>query len=202
MNVSVSSQAMPWRRLVTWIVGNLLGVGVMWLIITVFPFLTHLPGLFISSLLIGIPVGIAQWLVLRRMSHVSVLWLLTIPVGMIAGMFIVFSIPSFWAQFDDESVVALTLPFFIVGVLIGLLQWLVLRKPYRNAWLWLLTTALGLWLSIFLVLGTGLVNVNGFLSVIVFVLLYALITGWSLLYLKPVHAEVAEAAEGESQRSG
>jgi len=48
-----------------WVVANSLGVAAIGAL-SLIPFLTSIPGMLVSSLIIGLPIGFAQWIVLRH----------------------------------------------------------------------------------------------------------------------------------------
>ncbi len=72
--------------ILSWIVANLLGVSAIGALILIIPFLTSIPGMLVSSLIIGLPIGFAQWIALRRVAPISILWVLTISAGLLWGL--------------------------------------------------------------------------------------------------------------------
>jgi hypothetical protein len=170
-----------------WITANILGVAATGLFVLIIPFLSFLPGLLGSSLLIGLPLGFTQWLALRRIAPVSILWSLTISAGLFLGLLVINSplplVP--WGFLDDESLLALTAAYTIIGFLVGLAQWLLLRGHSTRSSVWLLSGAVALGMGTGLVLASDLVNQSGLASIIIVILLYALATGLTIAWLHP-----------------
>jgi hypothetical protein len=108
-----------------WIVANLLGMAAVGALVFVFQFLLKsTPGVVVSSLLVGLPMGFAQWIALRRIAPISMLWPLTTSVGLLLGLVFLNS-PMFvqlWESLDDESVLSLTAGYVIIGLFFGLAQ--------------------------------------------------------------------------------
>jgi hypothetical protein len=171
-----------------WIGANLLGFLGMSALITVLPVPRFIPG-FVVLILFFLPIGLAQWLVLRRRILLSPLWILTLPVGVLLSWLLVAAIP--WAVIgDDESTLALTIAYVVIGAAIGLPQWLILRRKMSRTGLWIAGSGLGLGLGFGLVLVTGLINRSEFISYVAVVLVYGLATGGVLAWLLP-HREEA-----------
>ncbi len=90
---------------------------------------------------LGLATGAAQWVMMRRYLLQSARWVPTTLVGYALCALIVAG--ANWAQlarsgpWDDALLVGL------FGAVIGLCQWWVLRRSYRQAWLWVLATAVG-----------------------------------------------------------
>ena len=170
-----------------WIVANLLGVAAIGAL-SLIPFLTSIRGMLVSSLIIGLPIGFAQWIALRRVAPISILWVLTISAGLLLGL-VVSSILAgiFWGFLDDESVLSLTAAYTTIGLLVGLAQWLFLRGHFTKSLVWLLSSAVGLGLGTGLVLATNLINQSGIISIILVVLVYAIATGLVMSWLPASH---------------
>src|SRR4030066_1934982 len=86
-----------------WIVVNLLGVAAIGAL-SLIPFLTSIPGIVVSSLIIGLPIGFAQWIALRRVAPISILWVLTVSAGLLLGLVAIPILGGIWGSLDDESV--------------------------------------------------------------------------------------------------
>ncbi len=54
-----------------WFVANLLGVAAIGALSRI-PYLTSIPGMLVSSVIIGLPIGFTQWIALRRVAPVSI----------------------------------------------------------------------------------------------------------------------------------
>ena len=173
-----------------WAVANLLGVAAIGAL-SLIPFLTSIRGMLVSSLIIGLPIGFAQWIALRRVAPISILWVLTISAGLVLGLVVINSpIPSgIWGFLDDESVLSLTLATTTIGVIVGFAQWLFLWSHYTKSLVWLLSSAVGLGLGIGLVLASNLINQSGIVSIILVALVYAIATGLAISWLQASHSK-------------
>jgi hypothetical protein len=167
-----------------WVAANLLGWLVLVALLAALPTLKSIRGLFVAPLLIGVPLGIAQWLVLRRLIPLSPLWVLTLPVGWVLSMLVPVAIPaSLWQVVDSESTATLTLLYVVMGAVMGLPQWLMLRRKLLRAAWWILGNSVGMGLGFALVLVTGFINRSEFWSYTAVVLVYGIATGAILLWL-------------------
>ncbi len=167
-----------------WATANLLGFAAMGAITLFFPFLTSIRGRLVSSLLIGLPIGFAQWIALRRVAPISILWAVTISAGLILGLVVgPILAGAFWGLLDDESVLSLTAAYTIIGLCVGLVQWLFLRGHFTMSLVWPLSSAVGLGLGTGLVLASNLVAQSGLISIILVVLVYAIATGLVISWL-------------------
>jgi len=174
-----------WRVILGWVIANLLGVAAIGVLFLILPFLTFLPRMLVSSLIIGLPIGLAQWLVLRRIAPISIVWAFTISAGLLLGLVVVSSpiTAGIWGFRDDESILSLTVAFTAIGLLVGLVQWFFLRGHFVKSWVWLLSSAVGLGLGIGLVLASNLINQSGEFSIILVALIYALATGLAISWM-------------------
>lgn len=163
-----------------WILANLLGVAALGALIVILPFLTTIPGMVASTLIIGLPIGLAQWIALRRLAPISFLWIFTISIGLLLGLVILRAVP----KVDDESIAALTAGVAVMGFTTGLIQWFLLRRQFTKSLVWLLTSTVGISLGPVLVLASGLIDQSGFISVILVLLLYATATGLALEWIR------------------
>jgi hypothetical protein len=172
------------RVILGWIVANLLGVAAIGAL-SLIPFLTSIPGMLVSCLLIGLPIGFAQWIALRRVAPISILWVLTISAGLLLGLVVINSpIPVLpWGFLDDESVLSLTAACTTIAFFVGLAQWLLLRGHFTRSLVWLLSSAVGLGLGTGLVLVSNLINQSGLVSIILVALVYAIVTGLVISWL-------------------
>ena len=172
------------RAFLSWIVGNLLGwIFISALLITL-PILKSIPSFVAPFLILTIPIGLAQWLVLRRFIPLTLLWVFTILIGWLLSYLIFAAIPgSLWQIVDDEATATLTFMLTVVGAAMGLPQWLILRHKFTKAVLWILGSSLGVGLGFGLVLATDLINQSEFISYTVVVLVYGIATGSTLSWL-------------------
>jgi len=175
------------RVILGWIVANLLGVAAIGAL-SLIPFLTSIPGMLVSSLIIGLPIGFAQWIALRRVAPISILWVLTISAGLLLGLVVSPILAGFfWGFLDDESVLSLTAAYTTIGLLVGMAQWLFLRGHFTKSLVWLLSSAVGLGLGTGLVLVSNLIHQSGIISIILVVLIYAIATGLVMSWLPASH---------------
>ena len=177
---------------ITWSIANILGFSIPPLIMFLVPSLTAISGLLSTTLLISMPLSITQWAALRRSLPVSILWIFSIPASILVLVLIVREMPeSYWGYVDPESLAALIAISFVIGLMIGLPQWLILRRVCAHSSIWLLGSALGLGLGASIVIATDLVNISGILAYIIAVLIYVIATGITLSWLL-VHREQSE----------
>ena len=167
-----------------WGIANLLGFAVVGAFSLVASSLGPLSGMFASALVVGVPVGLAQWLALRRVAKISIAWALSVSIGLVAALLTLEAIPDGLVGFDDESVPVLVLGFAFIGLLVGAVQWLLLRRQFSRAIVWLLASSVGTGVAFWLALGTGLINVSGLVSAIVVALAYITITGLALEWMR------------------
>ena len=179
-----------WKQFLTWFLANVLGFAALGLLVVAFPFLMRIPGMVVPFLLIGLPVGYAQWLGLRRIMPTSIAWLFSIPIGILLAFLITRLVPDgFWLGLDDESIAGLTAAYLVVGFAIGLPQWLILRPQVARSSIWLLGSSLAVGASFWLILATDLVNQSGVLAYIVGALVYSTVTGLVLAGLLAASAQ-------------
>jgi hypothetical protein len=171
-----------------WIVANLLGVAAIGALSLILPFLASIPGMLVSSLIIGLPIGFAQWIALRRVAPISILWVLTISAGLLLGLVVINSpISGIWGFLEDESVLSLTAAYTTIGLLVGLAQWLFLWGHFTRSLVWPLSSAVGLGLGIGLVLASNLIHQSGIISIILVFLVYTIATGLVKSWLPASH---------------
>jgi hypothetical protein len=177
------------RVILGWIVANSLGVAALGVLVLIFPFLTSIRGMLASSLIIGLPIGFAQWIALRRVAPISILWTLTISAGLLLGLVVINNspIPGIWGFLEDESVLSLTAAYTTIGLLIGLAQWLFLRSDFTRSLVWPLSSAVGLGLGIGLVLASNLIYQSEIISIILVFLVYTIATGLVMSWLPASH---------------
>jgi hypothetical protein len=172
------------KAFLIWIAANLLGFISMSVLLIALPILKSIPASVGQQIIIVVPFGLAQWLVLRRLISLSPIWVLTFPVGLFLSSLIPASIPeSLWQIIGSESPVTLTVIYIIMGAVMGLPQWLILRRTLSKAALWILASSLGVGLGFGLVLVTGLINQSEYISYVVVVIVYSIATGIILSWL-------------------
>jgi hypothetical protein len=172
------------RAFLIWIAANLLGFISMSVLVIALPILKSIPGIVASTLIVTLPIGFAQWLVLRRLLHISAVWVLTLPIGLFLFLLLSTAIPESLGQtVDGESTLTLTAMYIVMGAAMGLSQWLILRRKFSQAVLWIGGSSLGVGLGFGLVLVTGLINQSEFISYVAVVLVYSIATGSILAWL-------------------
>jgi len=172
------------KAFLIWSVANVLGLTIPPLVLYFVPSLTAISGLFSTALIIAMPLSIAQWIALSRSLPVSALWILSIPVSVLAIVLIIREVPErYWLLIDPDPLAALITTSLVIGLLIGLPQWLILRRECAHASIWLLGSALGVGLGASIVIATDLVNQSGILAYIIAVLVYVISTGLTLAWL-------------------
>jgi len=175
-----------WGIFLIWVAANIVGFSIPPLIPLLFPSLATLSGFFGTLLIISLPLGIAQWLALRRFLPISALWIFTIPISVLFFILVIRAIPeSFWQMIESEASFASFGIYFILGMVIGLPQWLILRRHADHSSIWLLSSVLGVSLGVTFVTGSNLINNSGVLAYMVAVLIYVVATGFTLSTLIP-----------------
>ena len=150
-------------------------------------FLKSIPRMYVSLLIIGLPIGFAQWIALRRIAPISILWVLTISAGLLLGLEAGQKFGGIWGILDDESVFALALGSATIGLFAGLVQWLFLLGHFYKSLVWALGSAAGLGLGTGLVLATNLFDQSGVISIILVTLAYGITTGLVMSWLLASH---------------
>ena len=106
----------PNKDLLVWISANILGFAALGVLILAFPSLMSISGFVPTYLIISIPIGLAQWLALRHILRTSVLWVFTVPVGVLFAALIFRIAPyGLWLNLGDESLLALTSGYRILA---------------------------------------------------------------------------------------
>jgi hypothetical protein len=81
----------------------------------------------------------------------------------------------------------LTAGYTTIAFFVGLAQWLLLRGHFTRSLVWLLSSAAGLGLGSGLVLASNLINRSGLISIILVTLVYAIVTGLVISWLRASH---------------
>ena len=167
-----------YKQFSIWIIANILGFGALGASLLVFPSIMSISGFVPSTLIITLPIALAQWLALRRILQTSILWVLTTPIGLLLAISIIRVIPAgLWQVVDDESIAALTPVGLWIGFAIGLPQWLILRRQLSKSSIWLLGSSIGVAAGFWTIIVTDLVNRSGIIAYIVGALVYSIVTG-------------------------
>lgn len=104
---------------------------------------------------IGLAVGIAQWFVLRRLGPQSVWWMLASALGWLVGYGIII---SGWVAPPGPTGFTPVISGAVLGLALGIGQWLVLRRLVHQAGWWIFASAAGWTVALIGVLGTTVVG--------------------------------------------
>jgi hypothetical protein len=173
-----------WNPFLIWLFANILGFASLGFAILTISGLIARTGVYGTLLFISLPISLAQWIALRYIERISAVWILTVPLGALFVILWAKYVPdSSWGFLGDESTIAMSLFSLIIGSIIGIPQWLLIRKSLNHATLWILGSALGFGLGMAVIVGTNLINHSGILSYVILSLLYSIITGLTLSWL-------------------
>jgi hypothetical protein len=112
-------------------------VDVLWFAVLGWGLFLLLP---LGGLAVGFPVGLGQWLVLRRVWPGSGRWILGTSLGFVAAWV---AGALFMAAATGLGDAAYYLAFAVATPLVGLGQWLVLRRRTPRAPVWIVASAVG-----------------------------------------------------------
>lgn len=84
----------------------------------------------------GLGLGIAQWLVLRGLFEAPFQWLLLTTAGGVLSAFIAFASLD-WLDSTTGLAVGTVIVGAVIGTLLNVPQWLVLRGPFTRAGWWI-----------------------------------------------------------------
>jgi hypothetical protein len=172
------------RAFLIWFVANILGLTIPPLVLYLIPLFTALTSLLSSVLIISLPLSIAQWIALRRISPVSAWWMVSLPASILVFVLVIREIPErYWPDVNAEGLVGIFFFSMLIGLIIAVPQWLLLRRVHKKASIWLLGTVLGIGLGAGVVLTTDLVNRSGIAAYALTVLAYTIATGLTLSWL-------------------
>jgi len=134
---------------------------------------------------IGFGTGIYQRSLLRKVFNVSSSWIYTLVIGFAVTELIVciilwlLELNRYELRFIEFNPLPEALIFACAGLLIGLLQWTILRRYFFRSGYWVLASALGWGICILMTFFIGWVVVAFFLGA----LLYGAITGTTLMWI-------------------
>jgi len=174
----------PDRAMLAWIACNLIG----WFTAAALALALRMPGSPFDSpgmlIVVAVTPALPQWLLLRRLHGLTPLWLVTIPIGCFIFVGLVSAIPAgVWQLVDDEGTGTISTLYAFLGALVGAGQWLILRRHFGSAGIWVAASAAGIGLGFVGVLSTGLINRSGFVAYTVVTLTYAILSGAALSWL-------------------
>jgi hypothetical protein len=140
---------------------------------------------------IGLGVGILQQQFLKKIFDVSSFWIYAIIIGFVMTELITCIIlwqmgRDRWPlRFIEFNPLPEAMIFAAAGLLIGLLQWSVLKKHFTRSVFWIFASTLGWGMCILMIFFAGLF-IKSSISVFTFIigaLLYGLITGATIMWL-------------------
>lgn len=137
VNSTNQPTSIEWAMLFQWVLATTLG----WL----------LGLIFFGELGIGVAVGLAQWLVLRQVIRRAGWWILASTVGWGIGWAII--VTGLVVPPNGTGLTAL-ISGAILGIYIGLAQWIVLRRNVAQAGWWLPASIAGWMMGLLGLFGT------------------------------------------------
>lgn len=140
--------------------------------------------------IIGLGTGIYQRSLLRKVFNISSSWIYMLIIGFVATELIA-GIVLWQLDLDREKLRFMefkplpeTLIFACAGLMIGLLQWTILRRHFYRSGYWVLASVLGWGICILMTFFVGLVNRD--VSIFAFIpgaLFYGAITGAAFMWI-------------------
>lgn len=139
-----------------WLLANIGGSTVLPLLVWQDPYDPR-SRIFLNELLQGIGIAIAQSTVLKERLAQQPWWLPLTLLGWFSGLGVIYVAPALsWRWSSLPSLPTLLLDFAIMGAILGICQWQLLRR-FRAGGLWLFASPIGLAASAWgLYLGYGL----------------------------------------------
>jgi hypothetical protein len=140
---------------------------------------------------IGLGTGLYQRSLLKKVFNVSSAWIYTLIAGFAITELIVcvilwrLNLNRWELRFIEFKPLPEALFFGCAGLLIGLLQWRILRRFFHKSWYWVISSTLGWGFCIFIIYIAALViKKNSVIFVFLLgTLLYGAITGFTLMWL-------------------
>lgn len=133
----------------------------------------------IGGLVTGLVLGIAQWLVLRQVMALRGWWIIATGIGLAAGLALSVALSGTSIELRPLIVRAV-----MTGGVLGIAQWLLLRRHVAAAGVWIAVVTIGWALGWTVTRAAGVDLSRGWL---VFgasgALAFAALTGFALLYL-------------------
>jgi hypothetical protein len=179
------------KQFVIWFVANILGFAALGVLALGLPYIVPISTPIILVFILTLSISIAQWIALRNLLKISFFWILTVPIGVLLGQGIINFLPSgFWPSADDEAIINFVFLFLIVGLAVGLLQWLLLQRKISRSLLWILGSCIGVAASIWIILITDMISYSGYIAYLVAVLIYTVITGVTLVGMQASNSKL------------
>ena len=161
----INKHPFDWKFGILWslatILGLVLGIAISLIVITVINKITHISedtiAMFIILPSIGFSVGILQWLNLRRRVSWASMWIWVTAVGWMIGIPLALSLYTGLISISDSTLIDVwgkTIQATIIAILIGVIQWLMLRRHISRAGWWIFANLIG-WNAASLLAGAG-----------------------------------------------
>jgi hypothetical protein len=131
---------------------------------------------------IGLGAGIYQRLILQRVFNVKSSWIYTMVIGFAITELIVcivlwqLKLNRYELRFIEFRPIPEAMIFACIGLIIGLLQWTILRRYFRRSFFWVLASTLGWGISV-------LVTQISIWAFFLGALLYGAVTGATLMWI-------------------
>jgi hypothetical protein len=183
--VGVMKREASWNVWPLWVALNLLAIPLASLAVMALVVLARLDRqepvnivqavLYVSMMILV--SAVLQWLLLRRYLENAAVWIPLTAVGWLAGIFMIYlARPAVEAAPSGRT---LTLVLLLLGAVVGLAQWIYLRRMVDHAGYWVLASATG-----YGVLGYGAsVSFTSIAELLFFILAPFAITGLALVIL-------------------
>ncbi|RMF00524.1 MAG: hypothetical protein D6768_12605 [Chloroflexi bacterium] len=123
---SISPPSFDWTLLLKWTLACTLGWLIGWALL--------------GEIWIGPVLGLAQWLALRELSPRSSWWIVATTVGWLAGWWL---LVSGVLVSPGSGFISSLFGGVVAGTLVGVAQWLLLRRWLPSAVVWVTANALG-----------------------------------------------------------
>jgi hypothetical protein len=145
-----------------------------------------------NGILIGTSIGFIQWRLLRKIYSIPASWIYLVPAGIILSELIVGIF--FWKMginrgefvFWENNPLPHTLIATIYGLVIGIIQYPIIRKHFYKGSYWIMANTLAWGISIFITAINITNDMFLLINFIIGILLFGAVTGATLLWiLKP-----------------
>jgi len=176
-----------WSLLLIWITLSASGVGIGILAASILAFGVFPNGSFIAVSIVGgfvagLIIGLAQWFLLRQLINEVGWWILATSVGSAIGSPLGAITQAIAGNFLTGMLSA-SLGSAMIGIIFGFLQWLILRKKFARASIWIVATAIGNAAGSVATKTLNLGPLGNFAGEIVHGLAFGLVTGLALIWL-------------------
>ena len=135
---------------------------------------------------IGLGTGILQKSLLNKLFNVATSWIFSLIIGFAITEFIAgillwqLGINRWELRFIESNPLPEALIFAVAGLIIGLLQWVILKRYFFRSFFWILASSMGWGITVLMTYFAGL------FAFILGALIYGAITGATLMWvMKP-----------------